>query len=224
MVADNNALLISVTLKEFHKAVFFMHPDKTPGLDGLNPVFFWKFWHLSGNDIIAASTEWLASGHFPNTLIDTIIVLIPKVKNPVAIKNLRPILLCNVLYKTIANVLANRLKRLLQYVILENQSAFIKGRLIMDNVLVAFELIHHIKNYTSRAGGDIALKIDISKAYDIIYRGYLEAMMVALGFARWWIDIIMVCIHIVSYTISINSNEVGPIVSTCGLGQCDPLS
>ena len=83
-------------------------------------------------------------------------------------RDLRPIALCNVLYKIIAKVLANRLKAFLPVLIDESQSAFVPGRAITDNVLVAFELIHYMKRKSYGKVGDVALKIDISKAYDRI--------------------------------------------------------
>lgn len=81
-------------------------------------------------------------------------------------KDLRPIELCNILYKIIPKVLANRLTTVLPHLISENQSAFVKNRSITDNVLIAFEMIHHMSRKKSKNIGDVALKLDISKAYD----------------------------------------------------------
>jgi hypothetical protein len=89
--------------------------------------------------------QWLRRGRFPEHLNDTNIVLIPKVDNPTSMKDLRPISLCNVLYKILSKVLANRLKPLLNRYISAEQSAFIADRSILDNVMVAMETIHHMK-------------------------------------------------------------------------------
>lgn len=78
----------------------------------------------------------------------------------------RPISLCNVHYKNFSKVLTNRLKKLLNYVITEHQSAFAKGRLITDNILIAFETLHCKKHDNSGSNVYMALKLDISKAYD----------------------------------------------------------
>ena len=77
------------------------------------------------------------------------ICLIPKVQNPEAVKDFRPISLCNVIHKIIAKILANRLKIVLPNVISKSQSAFVPSRLTSDNILVAFETLHHMKNMKS---------------------------------------------------------------------------
>lgn len=71
--------------------------------------------------------------------------MIPKIDSPITMKDMIPISLCNVLYKILAKMLANMLKKVLPKCISEEQSTFVEGRSILDNVLVAFEIIHHMK-------------------------------------------------------------------------------
>lgn len=85
----------------------------------------------------------LNGGAMPIEWKDTCVVLIPKVKSPESMKDLRPISLCNVVYKLVSNLLANRLKLILPEIISPNQSAFVSGRLIIDNILLAYECTHY---------------------------------------------------------------------------------
>lgn len=139
-------------------------------------------------------------------------------------KDLRPIALCNVLYKIIAKVLANRLQKILPQIISEEQSAFVPGRNITDNVLVAFEILHYMKRKHSGQDGVVALKLDISKAYDRVSWDYLRYRMKAMGFSDKWIKWVMLCVTTISYSISFQGSMIGPINPTRGLRQGDPLS
>jgi hypothetical protein len=106
------------------------------------------------------------------------------VKKPNRIKDLGPISLCNVLYKIVSKVLANRLKSILPEVISGNQSAFVPGRLITDNVLSAYELSHYVMNKRGGKEGFVAVKADMSKAYDKVEWKFLEEMMKKMGSVR----------------------------------------
>ena len=94
----------------------------------------------------------------------------------------RPISLCNVLYKIYSKVLANRLKKFLHSLITKHQSAFPKERLISDNIMVAFETVHHVKQHNSRKQSFMAIKLDMSKAYDRVELVHLERLMEKMGF------------------------------------------
>ena len=153
---------------EFKDALLQMHPDKSPGPDGFNPAFFQRFWPIVGTYVVNHCVTWLREQQFPPTLNQTNIVLIPKCSHPTSMQELRPIALCNVEYKIMAKVLANRLKGVLSGIIFDMQSAFVPGCSIYDNILTASEVIHYVKRKTKGKKGNVALKINISKAYDPI--------------------------------------------------------
>ena len=117
------------------------------------------------SDVVTKTVlDFLNLGVIPPNFNDTHIVLVPKSKNPKRVTEYRPISLCNVVYKLASKTLVNRLKRLLPSIISDIQSAFVNGRLIIDNVLVAFKTIHHISQRKVGVIGEMALKLDMSKA------------------------------------------------------------
>ena len=132
--------------------------------------------------------------------------------------------MCNVLYKFFSKVLAKQLKQFLRSLITENQSAFVKDRFISDNILIAFETLHSMKNYKSRGDGFMALKLDISKAYDRVEWVYLERLMSRMGFCDRWINLIMICVKTVIYSILVNGEPQSLIQPTRGIRQGDPPS
>ena len=130
-----------------------MVPLKLPGLNGMPPLFYQSYWSLLGEDIIQAMLEYLNSGSLPPSLGHSFITLIPKVKSPKYISEYRPISLSNVLYRILAKVLANHLKKIMPQLISKHQSAFMLDRLITDNILVAFETLHYMRNHCTGKTG-----------------------------------------------------------------------
>lgn len=123
-------------------------------------------------------------------------------------KDLHPIALCNVLYKILAKVLANRHKVILPSAVFENQTTFVPGRNISDNVLIAFEIIHFMKRKNYGADGEIALKLDVSKAYNRVDWCYLSDNMERMGFNEKWVKWVMLCVTTISYNICFNGCSV----------------
>lgn len=220
----NELLMAPFTGDEVWSALESIGDLKAPGADGIPAVFYKRFWNLIGDQVKMEVLEFLNGGDMPHGWNDTIIVLIPKVKSPERLKDLRPISLCTVLYKLISKVLANRLKLVLPDLISPTQSAFVPGRLITDNVFLVYELTHHIKNRRKGKYGTTAIKLDMSKAYDRVEWPFLLGMMIKLGFSQQWRELIMKCVSTVNYRIKVNGDYTETIFPQRGLRQGDPLS
>ncbi|KAK7840574.1 transposon tx1 uncharacterized 149 kda protein [Quercus suber] len=220
VTADMNTLLLrQFNREEIEIAMKQMAPITAPGPDGMPPLFFQTFWSTVGDDVCSAVLDCLQNCKIPTDINRTYIALIPKVKSPENISEFRPISLCSVIYKVLSKVLANRLKVILPSVISENQSAFQAGRVITDNILMAFETLHYMKHSQSGRSGFMALKLDMSKAYDRVEWKYLELVMKRMGFADKWVDLMLECISSVSYSILINGEPSAPFFQPGALGK-----
>uniref|UniRef100_A0A2N9EM59 Reverse transcriptase domain-containing protein n=1 Tax=Fagus sylvatica TaxID=28930 RepID=A0A2N9EM59_FAGSY len=220
----NQRLVRDFDAEEVRRALFQIHPTKAPGPDGMSAIFFQNFWHIVGEDFTNAILDYLNTGRMLSSVNLTHIVMIPKTKSPENLTQFCPISLCNVIYKTISKVLANRLKSILPSIISESQSAFVPGRLISDNILVAFEILHYMKNKHKGKSTHMATKLDMSKAYDRVEWGYLEAMMVRMGFHERWVSLIMNCLSSVQYAVLFNGCPTEAFFPSRGIRQGDPLS
>ena len=173
-------------------------------INGMTPIFFKSFWHIVGEDVIAVDLRALNKGNVPESFNTTFISLISKIKNPNKVSDFRPISLYNVIYKLIAKVVANRLNKFLAKSIPNSQSAFLSGWLIIDNILMVFETLHFHKRKTKGRLGYMSLKLNMSKAYDLVEWEFLERLMHHLDIEERMIKIIMSCLQSISYAILLN--------------------
>ena len=139
---QNSRLMAMASEEEVRSALFMMHPKKAPGPDGMTVLFYQQSWSIIKVDVVNMGNDFLSSRVFDDRLNMTNICLVPKTARPNRMTELRPISLCKVSYKIISKVLCQRLKGLLPRLISETQSAFVSGRLISDNILIAQEMFH----------------------------------------------------------------------------------
>ncbi|XVF71960.1 hypothetical protein PTKIN_Ptkin12aG0082200 [Pterospermum kingtungense] len=222
--AARTLLYKDFTTVEVKEALNQMSPLKAPGPDGMNAFFYQRYWKTVKPKVCGFVFYYLHGGEMPKDLNHTNIILISKVKTPRTAMDYRPISLCNVAYKLVAKVLANRLKRVLPDIICPNQGAFVPGRQIFDNSMVAYETIASMKNRRKGKVGAFALKLDMSKAYDRVEWDYLENVMRRLGFSEVWIGRVMGCVRTVTYSVVVNGQARCFITPSRGLKQGDPLS
>jgi hypothetical protein len=197
---------------------------KAPGPDGFTASFYQQNWATIHMEVCNAILHFFATGFMDPMIIVTNIVLIPKSDSPRSVTDFRPISLCNVIYKLISKVLANRLKEVLPGIISPSQSAFIPGRLITDNIIVAYETMHTMRTRMWSKVGFMGMKLDMSKAYDRVEWFFLETVMKKLGFDDRWVQLVMSCVRFVSYSIVVNGHPVGNFLPSRGIRQGDPIS
>ncbi|KAA3455898.1 reverse transcriptase [Gossypium australe] len=220
----NVVLQSPYSVDEIQKALKEMGPTKAPDYDGFPALFFQKYWHIVGKDVEEFCLGVLNEGKALDSVNRTDIVLILKTPNPSSLVNFRPISLCTILYKLVAKTIANRLQDFIGTCIDRAQSAFVPGRLISDNVLIAYEILHSLRQKRLGKKGFMAVKLDMSKAYDRVEWSYLEKVMLKMGFDENWVKLIMKCISTVSYTVNINRKRGRVFSPSRGLRQGDPLS
>jgi hypothetical protein len=164
------------------------------------------------------------SGFLLKSLNHTFISLSPKVPTPERLTQFRPISLCNVSYKIISKILVNRLKPLMDSLITPFQNAFIQGRQITDNIILAHEVFEYLKKKRKGKWGFVALKLDMNKAYDRINWPFLTAVLMTMGFRTKWITWVSQYVHTVSYSLLLNGSPTETFKPNRGLRQGDPLS
>ncbi|KAH9792802.1 reverse transcriptase domain-containing protein [Citrus sinensis] len=212
------------TPEEIVNALSQICPTKAPGPDGLPAAFFQKHWQAVGRGVVTTCLHILNEQGDLALFNHTYIALIPKTEKPKKVTDFRPISLCNVVYRIIAKALANRLKLILPQIISPTQSAFIPNRLITDNVIIGYECLHKIRHSKGRKNGLVALKLDISKAYDRVEWSFLDQIMEKIGFSNKWRSLIMRCITTAQFSVIINGTPKGLILPERGLRQGCPLS
>jgi len=205
-------LIMSFSLDEVKAAVWDCDNYKCPGPESISFGFIKQFWDMLKEDVMRFLTEFHRNGKFTKGINSTFIALTPKVDNPQQLNDFRPISLVGSLYKILAKVLTNRLRLMIGSMISESQSAFIKGRQILDGILVANEVIDEARKCKKEL---ILFKVDFERAYEV---------MVKMGFPTLWSKWITECIGTATASVLVNGSPTDEFPLERGLRQGDPLS
>lgn len=221
---QRNYLDRPVKNEEVELAVFQLGPQKSLSPDGIPAFFYQDLWKIVRQDIFNFVHAFFHSGNLLKSLNQTFIALIPKIRDPKEVAHFRPISLCNVTYKIISKNLVSRLKPFMDSLITPYQNAFIQGRNITDNILLAHEIFDMLGKKKHHKFGFGALKIDMSKAYARVNWNFLKAVLISMNFSDKWIEWIMECVTSVQYSLLINGSPTKPFTPSSGPRQGNPIS
>ncbi|GKB35806.1 protein LAZ1 [Tanacetum coccineum] len=176
----NENMMKPVTNEEIKRAMFGIRDDKALGPDGFTSVFFKKGWDVVVQDVCNAVRDFFVNGKLLKEINHTFLALISKTTTPLKVDDYQPISCCNVIYKCISKILTTRIIEGIKEVVSENQSAFVLGRCISDNILITQELVHNY--HLDRGPPRYAFKVDIQKAYNTVDWCFLDRILIGFDF------------------------------------------
>ncbi|GKU87265.1 hypothetical protein SLEP1_g1695 [Rubroshorea leprosula] len=220
---DSLSLLAPISMDEVKATLFSMKGLKSPGPDGIQPIFYQKHWAVVSGTLLSFVNQALTDGYFDTSLLQAHITLIPKGESPDIIQKFRPICLLNVAYKVLSKVIVNRLRPHLQSLIGPFQNSFLAGRSTTDNIILTQEAIHSMRRMKGRIGA-ATFKIDLHKAFDSISWDFLLEVLVDFNIPAPLIRLIMFSISSLKLSVLWNGNELPYFQPQHGLRQGDPLS
>lgn len=219
--AEGDYLIKCFIEEEIKGAIWDCESSKSPGPDGFGLDFFKHSWDLIKDDLIRFFVDFQANGKLVRGINSSFLTLIPKKEGGSNLNHFRPISFIGCIYKILAKVLARRFKAILGKLIGEAQSAFLKGRFILDGIVVVNESIEDAKKSKTKR---LFFKVDFAKAFDSVNWEYLLDMMRNMNFPEKWIAWIKECISTARMNVLINGNPSGEFEMQRGLRQGDPLS
>ncbi|XP_031116600.1 uncharacterized protein LOC116020256 [Ipomoea triloba] len=211
------------SIEEVKSALFDMRPLKAPGPDGFHAVFYQKAWQVVGRSVFLQVNQFMNSGKLDEGMNDTLIALIPKTGCPTNASQYRPISLCNVIYKIITKAMTNRIKPILRALVGQEQSSFVPGRQITDNILIYQEVVHSMRNKQGKKGLMI-LKIDLEKAYDRLNWEFIRDTLKDVGMNKEWVRNIMACVETPRLKVLWSGKQLEQITPSRGIRQGDAIS
>ncbi|MCH79620.1 RNA-directed DNA polymerase (Reverse transcriptase), partial [Trifolium medium] len=220
---DVNALLTMLpSHDEIKAAAFALNKDRAPGPDGFGAFFYQHYWDVVKIDVINAMMEFFTSSWILPGFNSNIIALLPKTPEASSIDQYRTIAMANFKFKVISKIIADRLASIMPVIISDEQKGFIHDRNIKDCLCIVLEAANLLHNKSF--GGNLALKIDITKAFDTLDWNFLLKVLKTFGFNEVFCNWIHVILQSAYLSVSINGKSHDYFSCSRGVRQGDPLS
>lgn len=202
--------------------MFSLNGDGAPGPDGFGGHFYQTYWDVVGTDVIHSVQDFFISGQLAPNINSNLIVLIPKVPGARVMGDYRPIALDNFQFKIVTKIIADRLASITTRIISVEQRGFIRDRNISECVILASEAINLLEK--RQYGGNVALKVDIAKAFDTLDWNFLILVLRRFGFHEKIVHWILVILKSARLSVLVNGKAVGFFSCSGGVRQGHPLS
>ncbi|XP_019431610.1 PREDICTED: uncharacterized protein LOC109338761 [Lupinus angustifolius] len=219
---ENTDLISLPSDEEIRSAVFSLNGDGAPGPDGFGGNFYQNYWSIVSKDVSASAQQFFAQSWLLPNMNSNNVILIPKSSNADKIEDFRPIALANYHFKIITKVLADRLSHIASRIISPEQKGFIRDRSIAECICTASEAINLLEHKSF--GGNLAIKLDVRKAFDTMDWEFLLQTLQAFGFHDKFINWVNIILHSARLSINVNGQNVGFFKCSRGVRQGDPLS
>lgn len=209
------------SLPEIEAALHSMESSKAPGPDGINGGVIKSLWNEVKGDYLQLFSDFYENGSLPKGISSSFIVLIPKIQNPISLSDFRPISLMNISPKLLSKVLAIRLKKVMGYMVSDDQSAFIKNRQMSDCIIITTEVFTALKAKKCRG---VIMKLDFAKAFNTVNWNFVFHVLQMMNFDERWISWIKAMYKASKISVLVNGAPTDEFASSRGLRQGDSLS
>ena len=195
-------------MSEIKYALQLLGKNKAPGPDGYIAEFLISFWDHFKDNCLTLFNEFYENGRLNACVKENFICLIKKKEDAIRVKDFSPISPTTLIYKLVAKVLTERLKKVMPSIIAPSQCGFLEGRKILDPILIENEAV---EDYRIRKKKGWIIKLDLEKAFDRVDWAFLGKVMCEKNFTESWILWIMGCINNPKYSVFINGRPRGRI-------------
>lgn len=210
-----------ITLAELDAALGHTPRNRTPGIDGLPAEFLSTYRTSLLPLLLLVFNDAIAHGALPSSSRTAVIQLVPKTGDLTQLSNYRPLSMLCTDYKLLAKVVARRLASIIDLLIAPDQTGFIRGRIIQENIQLLQGIIRRHKLHNMPGA---ALLLDQHKAFDTLLWDYRDAVLHHIGFGAYFCQLVTTLHADKSAVVSINGHHSRKIKILCGSPQGCPLS